>query len=140
MQLAIFTAIASTLPDKGPRRRVHRLRRGTKKLPCLSLQDSNELIRSNVAFVFGSFLVSEFTFGRFCSQLFDTVLQCRIRAKVQHCVCLVEQNNLKNGTNPPLECYRFRCRCHVLTLSQVNASFKLGVNLLARTPCLCSCP
>ena len=55
--------IASVLPDKGVHRRVHRLRRDTKKTPCLSLRESNELIRSNVALVFGSFLGKELADG-----------------------------------------------------------------------------
>ncbi len=63
MQLAIFTAIVRTLPYQSLYRLLYGLQCGPGDLPRLSLQDGDELIGANVAFVFGPFRCREFPFG-----------------------------------------------------------------------------
>ena len=63
VQPAILTAMASTIPDAGSRVGAHRSRCGTDNLPCLALQDGNELVRSDVPRVLGLLRVGELAFG-----------------------------------------------------------------------------
>src|ERR1035441_3858000 len=45
MHEAILATMAGALPDAGSRARAHRLRGGACQLPCLPLQDGDELVR-----------------------------------------------------------------------------------------------
>jgi hypothetical protein len=46
MHQAMLATMASALPDAGSRARAHRLRVGADQLPCLPLQDGDELSES----------------------------------------------------------------------------------------------
>ena len=63
VQQAIFATMASTLPDPGSRARAHRLRGGANQLPCLPLEDGDELVRPHVAGVLGPLRLSELVLG-----------------------------------------------------------------------------
>ena len=69
----------------------------------LSLQDGDELIRADVAFILGSFLVAELTLCRPAGEHLDTGLEHWIGAESQNCVRFVQQNHLKERPDAPIE-------------------------------------
>jgi hypothetical protein len=63
MHPAILATMAGALPDAGSRARAHRLRGGANQLPCLPLEDGDELVRPHVASVLCPLRLGELPLG-----------------------------------------------------------------------------